>query len=207
MPVLELVVYTIKPEALGGINAHRNEMRRALSQWDGFLSGITFQSLDNANAFVDYYLWNNLTQARKAAERIESAPEARGFLDCISQVVVFKHFEVEGDQPSFTKADEGDVFEIGMSVVDPDKRETYRSIRPEVLALAGREKGFKEVASFEAESDEGPICLDVLRWQSIDAANEAMENINKTEQCGVFMSTFKKTVYFDHMRLFQEKDG
>jgi hypothetical protein len=122
-------------------------------------------------------------------------------------VVVFKHFEVEGDQPSFTKTDEGDVFEIGMSVVDPDKRETYRSIRPEVLALASREKGFKEVASFEAESDEGPVCLDVLRWQSIDAANEAMENINKTEQCGVFMSTFKKTVYFDHMRLFPEKDG
>jgi hypothetical protein len=204
--VLELVIYAIKPEALGGVLTHHNKMRRALSQWDGFLSGITFQSLENANTFADYYVWSGMEQARKAAERIKSAPEAQDLLGCISKTIVFQHFEAEDDHPSFTKTDEGNVFEVALSIVDPVKRETYRSIKPEVMALVRQEKGFMEIASFEAETDEGLLCLDVLRWQSADTATGAMENIHNTEQCGVFMTTFKESVYFDHMGLVPQSE-
>lgn len=200
MAILELVIYTIKPEALAGARTHNHKMYRALSQWDGFLSGATFQSLENANTFVDYYLWSDMEQARKAAERIKSAPEARDFMDCISETIVFQHFEAEGDQPSFTKSDEDNAFEVAVSIVDPAKLETYKSVKPELMALVRQEEGFMEMASFEAETDEGLLCLDVLRWQSADAAARAMENIHHTEQCGLYMETSKRDVFFHHMR-------
>jgi quinol monooxygenase YgiN len=203
---LELVIYTVKPELLGGVRTHNNRTYRALSQWDGFLSGATFQSLENANTFVDYYLWSGLEQARKAAERIKSAPEARDFLDCISGTIVFQHFEAEGDPPTFTNTDEGDVFEVAISIVDPARRETYKSVKPELMALVRQEEGFLETASFEAETGEGLLCFDIMRWQSPDAAAKAMENIHNTEQCGLFMETFIKTVFFDHVRLLPKTE-
>lgn len=201
MAILELVIYTIKPEAVGAARTHNNKMYRALSQWDGFLSGTAFQSLENPNTFVDYYFWSDIEQARKAAERIKSAPEARDLLDCISETIVFQHFEAGGDQPSFTESGEGNAFEVAVSVVDPAKREAYESVKPEIMALVRQEEGFIEMASFEAETDEGLLCLDVLRWQSADAAARAMESIHNTQQCGLYMETFSKSVFFDHMSL------
>ncbi len=206
MAILELVLYTVKPEALGAVRTHNNRAYRALSQWDGFLSGATFQSLENANTFADYYLWSGMEQARNAAERFKSAPEVRDFLDCIGETIVFRHFEVEGEQPSFTESDEGNAFEVAVSIVDPAKREAYESVKPEIMALVRQEEGFIEVASFEAETDEGLLCLDVLRWQSADAAARAMEHIHNTEQCGLYMETFKTSVFFDHMRAVQRSE-
>lgn len=206
MAILEFVLYTVKSEALDAVRTHNNKTYRALSQWDGFLSGATFQSLENPNTFVDYYLWSGMEQARKAAELFKSAPEARDFLDCISETIVFQHFEAAGDPPSFTNSDEGNAFEVAISIVDPAKRETYNSVKPELMALVRQEEGFREMASFEAETDEGLLCLDVMRWQSADAAARAMEHIHHTEQCGLFMETFKQSVFFDHMRLVPKSE-
>lgn len=206
MAILELVIYTVKSEALGEVSIHNNKMYRALSQWDGFLSGTTFQSLENPNTFADLYLWSDMEKARNAAERIKSAPEAQDLLECIGEIIVIQHFEAEGDQVSFTESDEDTAFEFAISVVDPAKLEAYRSIKPEMMALVRQEENFMGMASFEANTDEGLLSLDVLRWQSAQDAAQAMENIHNTEQCGLFMETFNKSVFFDHMRLIPRSE-
>lgn len=206
MAILELVIYTVKSEALAEVSIHNNKMYRALSQWDGFLSGTTFQSLENPNTFADLYLWSDMEKARNAAERIKSAPEAQDLLECIGEIIVIQHFEAEGDQVSFTESDEDTAFEFAISVVDPAKLEAYRSIKPEMMALVRQEENFMGMASFEANTDEGLLSLDVLRWQSAQDAAQAMENIHNTEQCGLFMETFNKSVFFDHMRLIPRSE-
>jgi hypothetical protein len=110
MAVLELAIYTINPEALGEVWAPCDKMRRALSRWEGFLSGRAFQPLENTDTFVNYYSWNGMGQALEVVDRIKSEPEVQDFLGFIDELIALRHFGVEGDHPTCTKADKGDVF-------------------------------------------------------------------------------------------------
>ena len=202
MKTLELVIYTVKPERLDQYLDARHKMRKVLSQWDGFVSGVTFQSLETKTKFVDYYLWRSLDEALKAAKRILSEPAAQDFLNCIGEVTVSHHFEIGNDQPDFTDVNRNSVFEVAVSVVDPDKQDLFRSTKPELFTLVRKEKGLEELASVQTKTDDGILNLDVLHWRTLDASKLAMERIHKTDQCQTFMTTFKADVYFDHMSLF-----
>jgi len=202
MTTLEMAIYSVSPGYLDRYPDARDKMRKVVSSWAGYISGVTFQSLGKETVFLDFYLWGNLDDALRAAESIKAEPDAQDFLSCIGDIIAYQHFEVGTEQPYFTDLDKGDVLEVALSVVDPDKQETFRSAKPELFDLVRQENGLKDIASAEIMVEDGILCLDVLRWETLDAANAAMESIHKTEQCGVFMTTFKREVYFDHMNKF-----
>lgn len=202
MSTQETAIYSVKPETLGVYADARSKMYNAISKWNGFISGVTFRSIEKETVFFDYFQWESRTRALDAAERVKKTPDMQEFLGCIDEIISYQHYEVDGTQPCFRNTDVGDVFEVALGVVDSEQRETFQLIKPELFKLVRQEAGLKEIASAQAEHEDGILSLDVLRWQTMDAASRAMENIHKTEQCGVFMATFAKDIHFDHMTKF-----
>ncbi len=202
MTTLEMVIYSVKPDHLDSYPVARNKMRNVLTRWNGFRSGVTFQSIEKEATLFDYYLWDSQEDAVQAAKRIQSDPEARDFLDCIGTIAEYRRLEIGSDQPDFTSTDDGDVFEVALGIVDPEKQELFTSVKPELFDLVRKESGLKQISSAGAVTNDGFVNLDILRWETIEAANTAAERIHKTEQCSIFISTFKEDIYFGHMSKF-----
>jgi hypothetical protein len=201
MNTLETAIYSVKTTAEAYAEA-RAKMLAVVSGWPGFMSGVTFRSLENGGVFFDYYLWQSRAEALGAAERVKCEPQAQDFLNCIGELISYQHYEVGAGQPSFTGTGEGDVFEVAVGVIDKKQTEAFHTIKPQLLGLVHREPGLIEIASAEAECEDGIANIDVLRWRTMKDAGAAMDVIHQTPQCGAFMKTIKTDTHFDHMTKF-----
>ena len=94
--VVELVVYTIKPEMNRVyVNTAIEEFRKLVMGFEGFISYEFYQSSRNRNVFMDFVRWESLKFAEEAAKQVkilQKAPEYEEYLDSFASLEIFNHF-------------------------------------------------------------------------------------------------------------------
>ncbi len=94
--IVELVVYTIKPEMNTiYINTAIEAFRELVMSFEGFISYEFYQSSRNENVFMDYVRWSSLECAEEAAKQVkilQKAPEYQEYLASFESLEIFNHF-------------------------------------------------------------------------------------------------------------------
>lgn len=90
--VLELAVFTVKPDARQRMPALRQQLRAALADFPGLLDYRAYAPLDGDEQFVDLAHWLDLASAQAAADAFASG-DARfaPYAAAIAELQVMRH--------------------------------------------------------------------------------------------------------------------
>lgn len=94
--VVELVVYTIKPE-MNSVYVSKaiEKFRKLVMGFEGFISYEFYQSSRSKNIFMDFVRWESLEFAEEAAKQVkihQKIPEYKEYLDSFASLEIFNHF-------------------------------------------------------------------------------------------------------------------
>lgn len=90
--VVELVVYTIKPDKIHCFSTLRESVKNKLSQMKGFIYYLTYQSIKEQKKLMDFVFWDTLENATEAAKQFQNDPTLKPFIDSFEQIILFEHF-------------------------------------------------------------------------------------------------------------------
>lgn len=94
--IIELVVYTIKPEMNSVyVNTAIEKFRKLVMGFEGFISYEFYQSCRSKNIFMDFVRWESLEFAEEAAKQVkilQKSPEYNEYLDSFASLEIFNHF-------------------------------------------------------------------------------------------------------------------
>lgn len=94
--IIELVVYTIKPEMHAiYVNSAIEKFRQLVMSFEGFISYEFYQSSRSENVFMDYVRWSSLECAEEAAKQVkilQKSPEYKEYVDSFESLEIFNHF-------------------------------------------------------------------------------------------------------------------
>lgn len=90
--VLELAVFTVKPEARERMPALRQQLRAVLADFPGLLDYSAYAPLDGDDQFVDIAHWRDLASAQAAADAFANG-DARfaAYAAAIAELQVMRH--------------------------------------------------------------------------------------------------------------------
>lgn len=91
-PVVELVVYRIKPEGLSQKALIVRRINETVSTLPGFLSRRVYQSEKDPQLLMDFVEWSTASEAHEAAARVTQLEVFGVFSALIEEVRVFEHF-------------------------------------------------------------------------------------------------------------------
>ncbi|HAA16059.1 MAG TPA: hypothetical protein DCE41_31880 [Cytophagales bacterium] len=91
-PVIEVVVYQVKPEAVNTPSVLTTEVNAIISQMEGFVSRSTLQSSEDPTLLMDYVEWESLAAAKAAMEKAQSMPELATFFQSTTKIESMHHF-------------------------------------------------------------------------------------------------------------------
>lgn len=92
-PVIEMVVYHIKPEEVSNKEMILNSVNNEMKQFPGFISRNVYHSTSDSTVFTDVVMWASLKDANDAMKRIQDTHSCTKFLSSITKVSVFDHFK------------------------------------------------------------------------------------------------------------------
>jgi len=73
--VIEVAVYTVKEEFVSQMPAIREDFRKALNDFAGFLSLDSMSPMDENRTFADIAKWDTMESAQAVAKAFESGDE------------------------------------------------------------------------------------------------------------------------------------
>lgn len=91
-PVMEMVVYHIKPEEAANKEMILNSVNNEMKNFSGFISRKVYQSTTDSTVFTDVVMWASLKDANEAMKKIQDSHLCTRFLSSITKVTVFDHF-------------------------------------------------------------------------------------------------------------------
>jgi len=95
-PVVEVVIYDIKPEFIEEYRQfHLPKFRQLVESFEGMISYETLSSCNELSKHIDLVKWKDLKSAVKAAEMvktIQQSDEFSGYLEAFESVSIFHHF-------------------------------------------------------------------------------------------------------------------
>ncbi|GAC1382821.1 MAG: hypothetical protein NVSMB45_09390 [Ginsengibacter sp.] len=91
-PVMEMVVYHIKPEEVANKEMILNSVNNELKNFTGFISRKVYHSTTDSTVFTDLCMWASLKDANDAMKKIQDGHSCTKFLSSITKVTVFDHF-------------------------------------------------------------------------------------------------------------------
>ncbi|HIE0126004.1 TPA: antibiotic biosynthesis monooxygenase [Stenotrophomonas maltophilia] len=91
--VLELAVFTVKPEARAEMPALRLQLRAAIAQFPGLIDYQPLSPMDGDDRFVDIAHWQDLASAQAVAQAF-AAGDARfaPYMAAIDELHLMQHF-------------------------------------------------------------------------------------------------------------------
>lgn len=91
--VLELAVFTVKPEAQAQMPRLREQLRAAIAQFPGLIDYQPFSPIGEDDRFVDIARWQDLASAQAAAQAFAGG-DARfaPYLAAIEELHLMRHF-------------------------------------------------------------------------------------------------------------------
>ncbi|TQV88106.1 antibiotic biosynthesis monooxygenase family protein [Aliikangiella coralliicola] len=96
-PILEVVIYQIKPAHLKNYQQHGlPKFKKLVKSMDGFHSYQTLASCNQQGLLIDLVRWKSLEHAVIAAEsvqKIQNSPDYANYLDAFEKVNIFHHFQ------------------------------------------------------------------------------------------------------------------
>ncbi len=92
-PVMEMVVYHIKPEEVANKEMILNSVNNEMKHFPGFISRNVYHSTTDSTVFTDLCMWASLKDANDAMKKIQDNHSCTKFLSSITKVSVFDHFK------------------------------------------------------------------------------------------------------------------
>jgi len=196
--VLEIAIYKINGD-VEIFETARTKMKAKLTTYPGYCFGLTFKDLEKEGVYLDYYLWNSLKEAEHAAESFQSDAEAKDFLGCVAKITHFNHYQPQDntlmDANDFSA---GEILEFALGEIKSDALPTLKEIKPTVLELAKKQRGFKKISS-AVDAHNKHVMFDALCWQRLSDATDAMTALHEMPVCQNFMGSFEKDLFFGHL--------
>lgn len=91
--VLEVAIFTVKPEYEGDMSALRAGLREALKGFAGLLEFAAYGSVESGFVFADIAKWDSLENAQAAAEAFAAGdPRFAPYMQAIDSLVFMGHF-------------------------------------------------------------------------------------------------------------------
>ena len=92
--ILEIAVFVVKEEYVNDLPEIRAGVRKELKAFAGFLQLETYSPATQDRVFADLARWDNLENARAAAQAFENGdPRFLPYLNAIAEVKFFGHFQ------------------------------------------------------------------------------------------------------------------
>ncbi|WP_196139043.1 antibiotic biosynthesis monooxygenase [Aliikangiella sp. G2MR2-5] len=96
-PILEVVIYEIKPDFAKGYRLHHlPRFQELVKNLPGFISFRTLGNCNQHNLYLDLVEWKSLEHAVSAAnsiQQIQKSKEYQGYLEAFDKVKMFHHFK------------------------------------------------------------------------------------------------------------------
>lgn len=91
--VLELAVFTVKPDARADMPMLREQLRATIAQFPGLINYQPFSPMDGDDRFVDIAHWQDMASAQAVAQAFASG-DARfaPYMDAIDELQLMQHF-------------------------------------------------------------------------------------------------------------------
>lgn len=94
--VLELAIFTVKPEWVAQMPKLRQELRDALKDFPGLIEYHAYCPLNNERTFVDLAKWQNLEYAEAVAQAFNNGdPRFSNYMSAIESLTFMSHFGPE----------------------------------------------------------------------------------------------------------------
>lgn len=98
-PVLELAIFTVKPEYLAQMPQLRDGLREALKAFPGLIEYQGYCPMDDQRTFVDLARWESLACAEAVAAAFNAGdPRFGPYSAAIEQLTFMQHFVPEGSR-------------------------------------------------------------------------------------------------------------
>ncbi|MCV0428799.1 MAG: hypothetical protein K5905_25375 [Roseibium sp.] len=92
-PCLELVIFKVKDADKARIA--RRAAQDTVKQYDGFISWTAYESCEEKELFADVVLWQDLTTAKEAAEKVMKDPGFAAVMAEIDGLVSLSHYQAD----------------------------------------------------------------------------------------------------------------
>jgi len=91
--VLELAVFTVKPDARADMPMLREQLRATIAQFPGLINYQPFSPMDGDDRFVDIAHWQDLASAQAVAQAFADG-DARfaPYMTAIDELQLMQHF-------------------------------------------------------------------------------------------------------------------
>lgn len=199
--IIELAVYKLKTNEEQNFEAHRLEMREGLEKYSGFISGLTFRDTANPGTYLDYYLWESLEEAEKAANEIQSNEKACSFLNAIDKLIHYGHYVPENNELIHENSfPNNEILEFAIGKIKESEIENFSQSKLELIPIVKGQEGLIRFTSANSHNDKA-IFFDALCWENPDSAKKAMDAVHSNQACQEFMNTFEENIYFGHLKL------
>ncbi len=199
--VVELAVYTIKEGKQSSFLKARSKMLSSVSRYRGFLSANTYQSLNNPNLYVDYYVWASYEEALNAEKEIQSDERSRAFLQSVDSLKVYNHSKLidgglVGEQRKLLASD---IIEIAAYDVPKQNIEAFKRARVPVFNMIRKYSGFKFART--SKSVDSSLFIDYVVMSDLETAHAADKEITPTKEAEAYFALVGQFHFFDRLRL------
>lgn len=107
MSVVEVAIYRLSERQAWNETLIVDTMNHVIAAFPGFVSRTVHRIVSNeetantsaAPLLMDYVVWNSLEQANAAAQAIYGAPAAKPFLEAMTEIEAFHHFDTISSFP------------------------------------------------------------------------------------------------------------
>lgn len=195
--IVEVVLYRVSDTA--NLNFITKEVNQEIANFDGFISRQVFQSFKDENLLLDWVVWESLEKAEKAAQELPQKESLVPFMQSITKVESFEHFEIKyfaGEKENF---DKNAVLELVLYKIKKEKLSdfelVFNQVSDELKNVAGFQKrqtgvSFKENNKF----------VDFLIWENLEKAQKSMEAVEKNPKILPFFEMNEETFTFEHFK-------
>lgn len=92
--VVEIAIFTVKPEFRAKMPAIREQMRPVINQFPGLLEYRDYSPVEEGGEYADIAIWDSLENARAAAEAFEKGDERfLPYFEAIESGTFMSHFK------------------------------------------------------------------------------------------------------------------
>ncbi|MCZ6834612.1 MAG: antibiotic biosynthesis monooxygenase [Planctomycetota bacterium] len=199
--VVEIAAYSVREDQFKQFDGVHQRLMDAILPMPGFVRAIALRGGEDDLHIVDYVVWESRDDATRAAKDLQSDDVYPAIMALIERMHYFGHSRVlDRLAPG---AAEGDVYEFAAFTIKAGETHSFLAKQPALFEAVANQPGFLESQKSQ-DIDMPDRFIDLLRWESMEAATAATEALHEMVVCQSAMSHVDRDDLFLHLRFYRE---
>ena len=201
--VTEIAIYAIAQEKNQAFKPLLQSFQQQISQLEGFKDYQTLQAIETSNIYVDLVRWERLDLALAASDAVKHQAQFQPFVKVIDSLILYREFyPFQSFIHQKNKNMQDKVTEVVIYKIKSDKVSEYTDIANSANTFLSQQSGFIKRDILQDHKTPN-IFMDIVLWENIDAAQQAMQLAQQTPSLAPFFEATEEIVSFSHYQHFK----